>query len=1359
MKPLHLTFSLAVVATLVIGTAPEALAQRNEKVSCPVNGRETLQVPTGGDKDLEVGPGRCVVSTAGTYAFKNVKILGEGTLAFDDAAVEFEANSIVVQTGGTMQTGTTAGAPTPIAKNQLVIRLTGDRPQGKNPYVPLSDDACTTMTKGIGVQAGGTLSLLGAKGVVADDRRSARIGGANPGTASWTYLAEPAGPAKYQYLDAVAAKANANKIGAPVENGGQSVLYLAADVSASWKIGDWIVVATTSFSPYETEFVKIAGIDKVASARASGGLTKITLDATTPLLHYHYGSKDPGWPGRDNATAGADRNYGVDERAEVGLISRNVKLTAKVTPWNKATADENKDYAWGGELKVCAGAKKVEVEGVEIERFGKETLGSYPIHLHMLGDHAGSTLKFNSNSIHHSYNHCIAVHMTNDVTLSNNVCARAIGHLFYEEVPAGYDHMTGSVIFDTGIKYHDNLGLGAMVQSFGITPPAGSDGIFKGFWDGDYLSRLDDGYYGLYILNTDDKSLAVHGQCFARQPSGLLDGAADVVPGNPPTCPPDKLYYYEGPSGFWLVNPGTELLGNSIGGCQATGKAYWYIPPTTQNWKDPVNNNFQMANLPVGAFVNNRAHACYDGIFGEGEAGIAGDQQLQPKVGGDNNKQNIVAQFTAFTASRIRNRGVWMRPTWFVFDHARVATSREGVTLVTSGGLDGNAPGVWGLLKDSTIVGVSANNVDRWGPCAGTSNEVEAPGCVDKNADAATYVPKSYPSPAWNFAGFYIYDGPARIHDVRFVNFRADPTDPANQLLTNEDVAIQKKFTGYFNGAPVYEGDAALGWFQNNQSAYPTATDVRGLKFDNVDLRHQIFTEKVNFGNFDDGDKNTAVIDRDGSLTGFKVVTAAGSPTADDYPISLNNLPFNAAINAVDECLATGGQDRAPGFGELRATSLISPGNYGTLEFEAFMVAGNPGFVPAPPTAPNQKQAPITQWMTFSKDTTDYGAHQTMDLHSRNNQGIWEPKVASGHGYTVAVRSAAGSPGLGDAATTTPGIPNVISVGLNDIVMPHVSADNPFYVRVGVCYTGKKAGHVRPNGKFKITRGYRSWGAGPVNFAEAGIRKLFTPIDGQNSYDNEVCYNLSAQNPANLNGFSFANPAAYKGCPAHGVLGRDANASCPAGSTEALAGVTRQPICIYPKSEDYTPVASIEELTDPKTGRPVDLKKDHYYYDTDTGMLFFYVKQDRPNVVSTSPLGSCDVANPPGYCPNPKGNPYPESYYACPAEGCLTYTVRLDDADYDPAPSACVAAGKKTIYETNAAYAQPPIVGANQLAFVDGDGTRPAGAIVEALDQNATSAYPYRVSGYKGVKSDPTCTGSSFAAAGLSNSARAILGR
>ncbi len=138
-----------------------------------------------------------------------------------------------------------------------------------------------------------------------------------------------------------------------------------------------------------------------------------------------------------------------------------------------------------------------------------------------------------------------------------------------------------------------------------------------------------------------------------------IEGALSTFESRVWTCPAGQPYYYEGPTGFWIVNPGTELLGNSIGGCQSTGKGYWYIAPTTQNWMDPAKNNFQMVNLPVGAFVNNRAHACYDGIFGEGEAGIAGVNQLQPKIDGDNNKQNIVAQFTGFTASRIRNRGVF----------------------------------------------------------------------------------------------------------------------------------------------------------------------------------------------------------------------------------------------------------------------------------------------------------------------------------------------------------------------------------------------------------------------------------------------------------------------------------------------------------------------------------------------------------------------------------------------------------------------------------------------------------------------------------------------------------------------------
>jgi hypothetical protein len=39
----------------------------------------------------------------------------------------------------------------------------------------------------------------------------------------------------------------------------------------------------------------------------------------------------------------------------------------------------------------------------------------------------------NANSVHHSYNKCVTVHSTQNLTISNNVCARVVGHGYYEE--------------------------------------------------------------------------------------------------------------------------------------------------------------------------------------------------------------------------------------------------------------------------------------------------------------------------------------------------------------------------------------------------------------------------------------------------------------------------------------------------------------------------------------------------------------------------------------------------------------------------------------------------------------------------------------------------------------------------------------------------------------------------------------------------------------------------------------------------------------------------------------------------------------------------------------------------------------
>src|SRR5205085_1788129 len=91
----------------------------------------------------------------------------------------------------------------------------------------------------------------------------------------------------------------------------------------------------------------------------------------------------------------------------------------------------------------------------------------------------------------------------------------------------------------------------------------------------------------------------------------------------------------------------------------------------------------------------------------------------------------------------------------------------------------------------------------------------------------------------------------------------------------------------------------------------------------------------------------------------------------------------------------------------------------------------------------------LTQFMTFTKDTKDYGAHQSMTLHSRNNQGIWEPKITSGLGYTVTTKSAAEDSRFRDVAGG-PGIPRYISLGLTDVLKPELD-HKPFYARIGVC--------------------------------------------------------------------------------------------------------------------------------------------------------------------------------------------------------------------------------------------------------------------------------------------------------------------
>jgi hypothetical protein len=84
----------------------------------------------------------------------------------------------------------------------------------------------------------------------------------------------------------------------------------------SWRVGDVIGIAGTSYSPDEQEIVTISSISSTTGV----------IGISAPLQFYHYGS---------NTTA-KYLLYGVDIRGEVTHLSRNIKIQPNpdsATPW------------------------------------------------------------------------------------------------------------------------------------------------------------------------------------------------------------------------------------------------------------------------------------------------------------------------------------------------------------------------------------------------------------------------------------------------------------------------------------------------------------------------------------------------------------------------------------------------------------------------------------------------------------------------------------------------------------------------------------------------------------------------------------------------------------------------------------------------------------------------------------------------------------------------------------------------------------------------------------------------------------------------------------------------------------------
>ncbi|MBK7115834.1 MAG: G8 domain-containing protein [Proteobacteria bacterium] len=164
--------------------------------------------------------------------------------------------------------------------------------------------------------------------------------------------------------------------------------------ASGWRVGDEIVLASTDFDPRQAERRTIAAISGNA----------ITLDR--PLTFMHFGKI----------------TFDVDQRGEVGLLTRNIKI--------QASADAEQSY-FGGHIMAMV-TSKMFIEGVELNRMGQNLeLARYPLHWHLAGDVKGQYVR--NAAIHDTYNRCVTVHGTHNLRVENNVTYNTVGHCFFLE--------------------------------------------------------------------------------------------------------------------------------------------------------------------------------------------------------------------------------------------------------------------------------------------------------------------------------------------------------------------------------------------------------------------------------------------------------------------------------------------------------------------------------------------------------------------------------------------------------------------------------------------------------------------------------------------------------------------------------------------------------------------------------------------------------------------------------------------------------------------------------------------------------------------------------------------------------------
>jgi hypothetical protein len=406
------------------------------------------------------------------------------------------------------------------------------------------------------------------------------------------------------------------KLAATAEAGATRIDVLNA---SQWQAGDRIVLASTDYDARQAEVRTITAVN--------GN----TLSLDQPLQYMHFGKI----------------THGVDQRGEVGLLSRNIKI--------QASEDAEQSF-FGGHIMAMV-TSKMFIDGVELQRMGQNLeLARYPIHWHLVGD-AGTGQYIRNAAIHDTYNRCVTVHGTNNLRIENNVTYNNVGHCFFMEDG-----------IETGNEYIKNLAI---------------------------LTKCHTS------LPCDPTNLAP----FGTQPDGLNfkttgQESREIL------IPSDNTA-----SSFWITNPDNTYIGNVAAGSDATGFWLAFpVHPTGAFEGSEISLNTWPRRMKFREFRGNVAHSNFDGFMGDrapradGKFGVGGYIALADPS--DPNSAQVEDVFEDFTAYKNRNSGIWARGELHLYKGLKMADNGIGFTHA-SGNLNQSA--YTSRVVDSLFVGESEN--------------------------------------------------------------------------------------------------------------------------------------------------------------------------------------------------------------------------------------------------------------------------------------------------------------------------------------------------------------------------------------------------------------------------------------------------------------------------------------------------------------------------------------------------------------------------------------------------------------------------------------------------------------------------